>query len=149
MVKILFVCLFGPFSCGKEEKPNKLPDNLGTIPGNFCFYVFCYSVFFCQNTRDGPSGLRTPRLATEPWDGPTQNFHEKYRKNTPQPEILDSQNITPKYPENTEKIPPKYQKCVFLVFFQYFGVFCWGSRISAWGVIFRYFSWKFRVGPSL
>ena len=52
--------------------------------------------------------LRTPRPATEPQNGPTRNFREKYRKNTSRPEILDSQNLPPKYPENTEKIPPKY-----------------------------------------
>ena len=38
----------------------------------------------------------------------------------PSPEILDSQNLPPKYPENTQKILPKYQKCPFWVFF--FGI---------------------------
>ena len=33
------------------------------------------------------------------------------------------------------------------LFFGIFGVFCWGSRISARGVFFQYFLWKFRVGP--
>ena len=28
-------------------------------------------------------GLRTPRPATEPRDGPTRNFHKKYRKKYP------------------------------------------------------------------
>ena len=92
-------------------------------------------------------GLRTPRPATEPRNGPTRNFHEKYRKNTPRPEILDSQNLPPKYPENTEKIPRKYRKCVFLVFFRYFwGIFL-GFQNFGPGVLFLYFSWKFRVGP--
>ena len=92
-------------------------------------------------------GLRTARPATEPRDGPTRNFHEKYRKNTPRAEILEPQ-------ENTQKIPKKYQKCAFLVFWGYFLVFSgyfggkfWESRISGRGVFFRYFSWKFRVGP--
>ena len=68
--------------------------------------------------------LRTPRPATEPRDGPTRNFHEKYRKNTPGPEILDSQNLPPKYPENTEKNTPKIPKMrnfgIFSVFWGYF-----------------------------
>ena len=68
------------------------------------------------------SWLRTPRPATEPQAGPTQNFHEKYRKNTPQAEILESQ-------ENTLKILKKYPKYAFLVFLGYFfGIFgvSWG-----------------------
>ena len=42
--------------------------------------------------------LRTPRPATEPRDGPTRNFHEKYRKNTPRAEILQklSHHMMPK-----------------------------------------------------
>ena len=93
--------------------------------------------------------LRTPRPATEPRSGPTWNFHEKYRKNTPRAEILEPQ-------ENTPKIAKKYQKYafwywyfrgVFSVFSGYFGGKFWDSRISGQGVFFRYFSWKFRVGP--
>ena len=56
------------------------------------------------------------------------------------------------YPQNTPKIPKKYpqntKNAHFWYFFGIFGVFSWGSRISARGVFFRYFSWKFRVGPS-
>ena len=69
-------------------------------------------------------------------------------KNTPRPEILEPQ-------ENTEKIPQKYQKCafwyfggIFSVFSGYFGRKFWESIISGRNVFFRYFSWKFRVGPS-
>ena len=93
-------------------------------------------------------GLRTPRPATEPRDDPTRNFHEKYRKNPPRPEILEPQ-------ENTPKIPKKYQKCafwysggIFSVFSGYFGRTFWESRISGRNIFFRYFSWKFRVGSS-
>ena len=107
--------------------------------------------FFCEEKgKNSPRcriPLRTPRPATEPRDGPTRNFHEKYQKNTPRAEILEPQ-------ENTPKIPTKYQKCAFLVFWGYFfgifGVFWgkfWESRISCRGVFFRYFSWKFGVGP--
>ena len=67
----------------------------------------------------------------------------------PRPEILDSQNSPPKYPEKYRKNTPKIPKNAhFWYFFGIFGVFSWGSRISAQGVFFRYFSWKFRVGPS-
>ena len=56
------------------------------------------------------------------------------------------------YPQNTPKIPKKYpqntKNAHFWYFFGIFGVFSWGSRISARGVFCRYFSWKFRVGPS-
>ena len=53
-----------------------------------------------------------------------------------------------------EKLPKKYQNAhfsgilgYFLVFSGYFGAKFWESRISGRGVFFRYFSWKFRVGP--
>ena len=92
--------------------------------------------------------MRTPRPATEPRDGPTQNFDEKYRKNTPQPEILDSQKfgLSPKYPENTETTP-KNGRCWYLLG-GILGVFSWGSRVSALGVYLGTFSCKFRIGPS-
>ena len=95
----------------------------------------------CQSLPDpnGPVALKTPRPATEPRNGPTRNFHEKYRKNTPRPEILDSQNLPPKYPENTEKIPRKYRKCVFLVFFRYFGGIFLGFQNFGPGGIFLVF----------
>ena len=60
--------------------------------------------------------LRTPRPATEPRNGPTRNFHEKYRKNTPRPEILDSQNFA----QNTLKIPKNAHFGIFSVFLGYF-----------------------------
>ena len=53
------------------------------------------------------------------------------------------------YPQNTlKKYPQNTKTAYFGYFFGVFGVFSWGSRISARGVFFRYFSWKFRVGPS-
>ena len=54
-------------------------------------------------------------------------------------------NMPPKDPENTKK---KLKLSPFWVFFQHFQGLSRGSRISAWGVFFRYFSWKFRVRPS-
>ena len=54
---------------------------------------------------------------------------------------------------NSKKIPPKkyqtfwYFGGIFWVFSVYFWGKCWESRISGRGVFFRYFSWKFRVGP--
>ena len=72
--------------------------------------------------------LRTPPPATEPRDGPARNFHEKYRKNTPRPEIL--------VPEFTLKMPRKYRKKYhqnakndrFWYFFGLFGVFVGFSK---------------------
>ena len=83
--------------------------------------------------------LRTPRPGTEPRDGPTQNFHEKCRKSTLGPQILDSQKLPPKYPENTKKYPQNTKNARFGYFFRYFGVFSWDSRISAPGGIFSAF----------
>ena len=70
--------------------------------------------------------LRAPRPATEPRDGPSRNFHKKYRENTPRAEILEPQ-------ENTPKIPKKYQNCAFVVFWGYFfGIFgaFWGQMLG-------------------
>ena len=91
--------------------------------------------------------LRTPRPATEPQDGPTRNFHEKCRKNTPQAEILEPQENTPKYRKNTKNNHFWYFQGIFSVFLGYLGGKFWESRISGRGVFFRYFSWKFQVGP--
>ena len=76
------------------------------------------------NEKDHPLPLRTPRPATEPRNGLTRNFHEKYEKIPPGSKFWTHRI----YPQNTPKIPkkypPKYQKCAFLVFFRYFlGIF--------------------------
>ena len=47
---------------------------------------------------NAPTCYRAPK-----WPDP--EFPRKIPKNTPRPEILDSRNLHPKYPENTEKIP--------------------------------------------
>ena len=91
--------------------------------------------------------VKTPRPATEPRDGPTRNFHEKYRKNTPRAEILEPQEIPQKNRKNTQNAHFWYSGGIFLVFSGYFGGKFWESRISGRGVFFRYFSGKFRVGP--
>ena len=88
---------------------------------------------------NAPTCYRAPR-----WSGP--EFPRKIPKNTRRPEIQDPQNLPPKYPENTKKYPQNTAHLGY--FFSVFGVFSGGSRISARGVFFRYFSWKFRVGPS-
>ena len=84
--------------------------------------------------------LRTPRPATEPRIGPSRNFHEKYRKNTPRPEILDSRI----YPKNTPKIPKKYRKNtkirIFSVFFRYFrGIFLGFQNFGPGGIFLVFF----------
>ena len=86
--------------------------------------------------------LRTPRPSTEPRDGPTRNFHKNTEKIPRGPKFwtprIYPQN-TPKIPKNTPKIP---KNAHFGYFFGIFGVCSWGSRISARGVCFRYFSWE-------
>ena len=42
----------------------------------------------------------TPRPPTEPRDGPTRNFHEKYRKNAPP---WNPKKTTPKIPKKTTR----------------------------------------------
>ena len=115
----------------------------------FCMVLLCgYWNFVCFTIHKSLLCLRTPRPATEPRDGPTRNFNEQRSKNTPRPEVLDSQNL----PQITPKIPKKYPQNTKNAHFGYFfgivGVFSWSSRISAREVFFRCFSWKFRVGPS-
>ena len=80
--------------------------------------------------------------------GEADNFVQELRM--PRPNTSPARNSG--LPEFTPKIPRKYRKKTknvhFWYFFGIFGVFSWGSRISARGVLFRYFPWKFRVGPS-
>ena len=91
--------------------------------------------------------LRTPRPATEPRDGPTRNFHEKYQKNTLGQKFWNPKKIPRKYRKNTKNAHFWYFGGIFSVFSGYFRGKFWESRISGRGVFFRYFSWKFRVGP--
>ena len=53
------------------------------------------------NVENAPTRYRAPP-SLDP------EFLRKIPKNNPRPEILDSHNLHPKYPENTETIPPKY-----------------------------------------
>ena len=62
-------------------------------------------------------------------------------------EILEPQKIPPKYRKNTKNAHLGYFQGIFSVFWGYFGGKIWESRTSGQGVFFRYFSWKFRVGP--
>ena len=79
------------------------------------------------------------------------------------PELEFPRKIPKKYPSGRNsgtprKYPQKYRKDtknahfwyfggIFSVFSGYFGGKFWESGISGRGVFFRYFSWKFRVGP--
>ena len=49
---------------------------------------------FAKNLPFTKPPLRTPGPATEPRDGPTWNFHEKYWKKYPRAEILEPQENT-------------------------------------------------------
>ena len=87
-----------------------------------------------SGVENAPTCFRAPR-----WPDP--EFPQKIPKKIPPgPEILDSQNLPSKYPENTEKIPPKYQKCPLWVSFRYFGgIFLGFQYFRAGGISFRYF----------
>ena len=115
-LKILYALYFA----GKNDTSMK---NSGPetprLPLKFLMWVFFMCCFrSLENGHLFPLRLR----ATEPRDGPTRNFHEKYRKNTPRPEILDSQNLPRKYRKNTPKTP---KMTVLGIFFSIFLVF-WG-----------------------
>ena len=83
--------------------------------------------------------LRMPPPATEPRDGPTRNFHKKYRKNSPQAEIWNPKKIPKKYRTNTKSGHFWYFGGIFSVFSGYFRGKFWESRISGRGVFFRFF----------
>ena len=104
------------------------------IPGK---YFSAYALL-----ENASTSYRAPR-----WPDPEipRKIPKKY---PPDPQFWTPRILTPKYPENTEKIPPNTKNAHFRYFFGILGVFSWGSRISARGVFFRYFPWKFRVGPS-
>ena len=93
---------------------------------------------------NAPTCYRAPK-----WPDP--EFPRKIPKKYPPARNSGLPKFTPKIPRKYRKNTPKYQilKCAFLGIFS---VFFWyiflGSRISGRGVFFRYFSWKFRVGPS-
>ena len=102
--------------------------------------MFCIVVVVCSMVENAPTCYRAPR-----WPDP--EFPRKIPK-----KYLPARN------SGTQEIPQKYQKYAFLVFG---GVFCsvfsgyfrgkfWESRISGRRgrrVFFRFFSWRFRVGP--
>ena len=91
--------------------------------------------------KNAPTCHRAPR-----WPDP--EFPRKIPKKYPRAEILEPQENTAKIPtKNTENTHFRYFLGIFSVFSGYFGGKFWESRISGRGVFFRYFSWKFRVGP--
>ena len=64
--------------------------------------------------------LRTPRPATEPRNGPTRNFHEKYRKKYPLARNSGLPEFTPKIPK---KHPQNTKNAHFWYFFGILGYF--------------------------
>ena len=92
--------------------------------------------------------LRTPRPATEPRNGPTRNFHERYRKNTPRPEILEPQENTPKIPRKYRKNTPKIPKMhIFGIFSVFLGYFLGVPELRPGGYFFGIFRGNSGVGP--
>ena len=61
------------------------------------------------------------------------------------PPKMDSEKIPPKYPKIPKKYPRSTKNVRFGYFFRHFGGY---FRVSARRVLFRYFLWKVRVGPS-
>ena len=79
--------------------------------------------------KNAPTCYRAPK-----WPDP------EFPRKIPKQYTAGRNSGTPrKYPENTKKKS---------VFSGYLGGKFWESRISAQGVFFLHFSWKFRVGPS-
>ena len=99
------------------------------------------------------SRIKNPPTCYKAPKWPDREFPRKIPKTSLK--LWNPKKTPRKHPENTPKIPKKYQKCAFFVFGEYFLLFSgyfrgrfWESRISGRGVFFWYFSWKFRVGPS-
>ena len=82
--------------------------------------------------------LRTPTCCRAPkWSDP--EFPRKIPKKYPTARNSGLPEFTPRKPqENTPKIPPKYQKCAFLVFLGYFGgIFLGVPEFRPEGYFFR------------
>ena len=81
---------------------------------------------------NAPTCYRAPK-----WPDP--EFPRKIPKKYPRPEILDSQNLAPKYPENTKKYPRNTKKCAFWLFFGIFGVFLGAPEFRPGGLFSVFF----------
>ena len=113
-------------------RPTRGPDGQKGTFNNF--QIICQSG---DHVKNAPT---SPRPATEPQDGPTRNFYEKYRNNTPRAEILEPQENAP---QNTEKIPKMGISNLVLwgIFFGIFGVILGVQNCRPGGpVFFRDFS---------
>ena len=89
-----------------------------------------------------PTCYRAPK-----WPDP--DFPRKIPKKYPfGGEILDSRNLPENTPKNTKKYPQNTRNARFGYFFSVFwGYFLGVPEFRPGGVFFRYFWWKFRVGP--
>ena len=108
---------------------------LHSFPGNDSHKLF-------SGVENAPACYRAPR-----WPDP--EFPRKIPKKYPPARNSGLPEFTPKIPRKyRKKYPQNTKNDRFWYFFGIFGVFCRGCKFSPWGLFFRYFLWKFRVGPS-
>ena len=123
--------------CAKKVCVDFLPPIFRFLFGVFQGEAFLTSVEANDVARFGvenaPTCYRAPR-----WPNP--GFPRKIPKKIPPPEILDSQNLPPKYPKNTLKNAPKIPKLTTLgIFSVFWGYFLGVPEFRTGGVFFRYF----------
>ena len=91
---------------------------------------------------NAPTCYRAPK-----WPDP--EFPRKIPKKYPPARNSGTPRNTPKIPRKYRKNTPKIPKTrIFGIFFGILGGIFFGFQNFGPGVFFRYFSWKFRVGPS-
>ena len=86
-----------------------------------------------------PNKTRPLSPATETRYGPTQNFREKCRKNTPRPKIWNPKTIPPKYPQNTQNWHFWYLGVFFRYFQSIWGVNSGSPEFRSGGSFFGFF----------
>ena len=118
----------------------KLVNHYAVVFSVFPHFYYAWTLFWEKNPakprnwfENAPACYRAPR-----WPDP--EFHEKYRKNTPRPEILDSQNFPRKIPRKHRKNTPKIPKMtVFGIFSVFCGYFLGGPKFRPGGYFFAIF----------
>ena len=127
----------------KSDPTRKWPGRL--CPPPFCDILIYHGQQNCYSPQltleNAPTCYRAPK-----WPAP--EFPRKIPKKYPPGRNSGLPEFTPKIPgKYRKKYPQNTKNAHFRYFFGISGVFSLDSRISARGVFFRYFSWKFRGGP--
>ena len=121
-------------SCDSRQSPSG--------PQTLLFGLLFVCLGRASRVKNAPTCYRAPR-----WPHP--EFPRKMPKKYPPARNSGTPRKYPqKYQKNTKNAHFWYFGGIFSVFSGYFRGKVWESRISGRGVFFRYFSWKFRVGPS-